>query len=178
MALVEKEPFLPTDLLVEIFSHRKEMYSLFRGINKVTRKAIIPWDGWDSLIAQGFSVSISSESISWYKNRVLNSTNWLPAQERLGESRAWYKNGKMHRRGGLPALERENGSKQWLINGNYHRDGGLPAIIEFSGTCHWYRCGKPHRDGDLPAVEWDDGFKEWYVNGKFVKSLQSIPSEK
>ena len=158
--------FCPTDISAEIFSHVISSYAIFRCISKSTNKSKISWDGWDALIAQGYSVKITKEAISWELNGKLNDFLDLPSVEWLEGTKEWYRNGNPHRDDDLPAIEYPDGTKQWIKNGQLHRDNDLPAVESYDGTREWYRNGKRHRDNDLPAIEYSDGTKNWYRNGK------------
>ena len=189
----------PTDILIVIFSYLKQKYSDFRVLNKSCREAFISWDGWDSLIAQGVRVRISSTRIEWHKTRdgtviddkmlfylhmkrdfpkssPLTMTyhrdpkSDLPAIEYINGTKNWYKNGELHRENGLPAIQNPDGQNYWFFNGKLHRSGDLPAIEKPSGTQEWYLHGVLHREGDLPAVEnVGVGYAAWYFFGKLMK---------
>ena len=160
----------PTDLLIEIFSYMKSSYAIFRCVSKSTHKAKISWDGWDALIAQGYSVEITDEEIDRYLNGKLNDFPNLPAAEYLDGTKFWYRNGKRHRANDLPAVEYPSGTKNWYRNGLLHRDNDLPAIEWSNGGKEWYRNGKRHRDNDLPAMESPRGTKLWYRDGALYRT--------
>ena len=136
---------IPVDILVEIFSHLKEKYSLFRCINQECRKFFLWWDGWDSLITQGYRVKITCDLIEWTKN------------------------GEKHRENDLPALEWKD-NREWYYNGVLHRDNGLPAAI-YPVCKKWYRFGRLHRDNNLPAILFPKtGRRVYYLGGKKISS--------
>ena len=144
---------LPTDILVEIFSHWKSGYSQFRCLNRASCKVIVSWDGWDALFDQGIRVNISGKEIWWYKNNEIHREGDLPAIERTNGRREWYKKGERHRLGDLPAIEHKNGSKEWWVNNQRHRENDLPAVEMVGGHKKWYRNGCwSRKDPELPVV--------------------------
>ena len=143
----------PTDVLAEIFSNLKSSYSVFRCVSKSTYGAKMSWDGWDSLIARGYSVEITGREIRWYLDGKKNDFLGLPAIECLNGKKEWYRNGELHRDGDLPSIEYPCGTKHWYKNGRLHREGDLPAMEWSHGTKKWYKNGKLHRDNGLPAIE-------------------------
>ena len=156
----------PTDLLIDIFSYLKSKYAIFRQLTRATSRVKISWDGWDSLIEQGYYVVIDRNHTEWFLNGKLNSFLDLPASEYLtGGTKFWFKNGLRHRDNDLPAYEHYDGTKMWHRNGLRHRDNDLPATVWWDGTKHWFKNGKQHRDNDLPAEENADGTKAWYRDG-------------
>ena len=135
---VERVIELPMDTLMEIFSHLKSRYSTFRLLNRGCNRSKITWDGWDSLVAQGYSVRITNYKISWYKNGYLHRVDGLPAVEHADGSKEWHKNGILYRGGDLPAMEMVSGAKYWCKDGHLHRSGGLPAFVAAEGTKEWW----------------------------------------
>ena len=87
-----QNPTLPVDVLVEIFSHSLGQYSTFRRLCKETRDAKTSWDGWDSLIEQGYSVEIFYEQIIWFKDGLvyrIDGPSPIPFQIRRGIDKNW-----------------------------------------------------------------------------------------
>ena len=111
----------PTDLLIEIFSHLKSQYAGFRRLSKSTKSANISWDGWDALIAQGYSVKIARYKIIWKLDGKLHSFLDLPAWESTAGLREWYKDGEVHRDNDLPAIVWPDREKGWYRNGKPYR---------------------------------------------------------
>ena len=99
---------LPTDVLVEIFSWIKAKYFLFRCLSRDTLEAKIPYDGWDSLVEQGYSAEIRGPKIRWYLLGKLHSIWDLPAVEWPDGTKEWWTNGELHREGDLPSIEYPN----------------------------------------------------------------------
>ena len=162
----------PTDLLIDIFSYLKSKYAIFRQLTRATSRVKISWDGWDSLIEQGYYVVIDRNHIEWFLNGKLNSFLDLPALEYFEGTKFWYRNGLRHRGSDLPAIESTLGIKTWYNNGEIHRDNDLPATVWWGGGKYWFKNGKQHRDNDLPAKESADGTKAWYRDG--VKYLPLV----
>ena len=161
-------PTLPLDVLIEIFSWDLTKYALFQNLCRETRAAKTPYDGWDSLVAQGHRVEIANDTIKWYKNGNLHRDYDLPAIEYSSGAKFWYQEGDLHREGDLPAIIYGNDIKEWRQRGLLHRDGDLPAFIHY-GTKWWYKNGKKHRDYNLPAMESFSGNKEWWIDGELIR---------
>ena len=163
---------LPLDSLIEIFSHTKEKYSVFRLLCKETSRAKISWDGWNSLIEQGYSVAITKSKTVWTKHGFFHSFFDLPAVEDFNYTdiymddlgaKLWYKNGILHRDEDLPAIIKNDGSKYWFKNGQVHRAGDLPAVIK-KGALYWYKYNLAHRDKGPAVIK--DGRERWFSYGK------------
>ena len=141
---------LPNDILVEIFGWCLEKYSFFRVLSKNTRELKTPYDGWDSLIAQGVDVKIKFNDTFWFLRSQLHSRKIpggiLPARE---YSSVW----------GFWAIK-------WYHRGSPHRDNDLPAYENASGRKEWWVYGKRHREGDKPAITRTYGESEWWIRGK------------
>ena len=116
-------PTLPLDVLIEIFSWDLTKYALFQNLCRETRAAKTPYDGWDSLVAQGHRVEIANDTIKWYKNGNLHRDYDLPAIEYSSGAKFWYQEGDLHREGDLPAIIYGNDIKEWRQRGLLHRDG-------------------------------------------------------
>ena len=123
----------PLEILVEIFSYKKNRYTEFRCLCKKTYRAKISWDEWDSLIEQGMTIAITSQKIVWKK---LSPAYFSP----FGVS--WPPRALPHRSGDLPAVEWIDGKKEWWVKGVLHRQDGLPAVTYSDGIKHWYENGK------------------------------------
>ena len=140
MESLDTLPILPVDVLTEIFSWNLPKYSLFRCLNTSTNQVKIWWDGWDSLIEQGWLVKITQRKIKWTLLGKLHSFCDLPALEFTNGSKEWYINDELHRENDLPAVDRPK-RRSWYINGQCHRDGRLPASIHANGDKYWYENG-------------------------------------
>ena len=159
----------PTEILVEIFSHVVARYSEFRCLSRTIQKTKIPWDEWDALIDQGWTVTIEENAIFWKKNLLVHSPPFprpfgqeVPAMEVLYEASYWYKKGHFHREGDLPAIKYTGGQMEWWIDGEVCRDNDLPAVIDDDGDMFWYKNGHRGRDNGLPAIVRVSRIKIWW----------------
>ena len=160
---MDELPILPIELLHVIASFDQGAYRALLSVPFFAR-SLNPGIRTDYMIAFGYSVNITKNSIQWVLNGELHREHG-PAVEYSKGSKHWYRNGIRHR-DNAPAIEWFNGDKNWYRNGRCHREDG-PAIEDADGSKEWFRNGKYHRE-DGPAIEWADGTKYWYLNGKEV----------
>ena len=159
---------LNCDMIGLILSYNRNEYAKLVQVCKQIKSILnnMNIDGWDALIAQGVSVEITSDYISWTKNGKQHMDRDLPAYIKPDGTRIWFYNGVKHRDNNPAAVYFEHGVVsriEWHKNGILHNETG-PAIIE---DCHiaWIQDGTHHRECDLPAViTCEDGIKLEYYN--------------
>lgn len=173
------ESFLIKDVLGVIFSFNPGQYSTFVQLCRGMKDLLKSFDmnGWDALIAQGCSVEIDEDEITWKKNGKWHRSGDLPAITNIyyGEL-YWYYNGELHRDNGPAIIHRLKknpgpfGSpSEWLDkyfrHGRLHREIGPAVVNVMDNRLEWYINGKLHRD-DGPAIVQPGRFVEYYKNGK------------
>lgn len=153
------DALLCKDMLGLIFSFLPEMYSVFvrlcRGAKGVLRLANI--DGWDALMAQGCTVEITRNMITWFKNGKYHRGGGLPAMIYYSNdctSYGWFINGEMHREDGPAAIKMRHNEpifNEYVVHGERYRKDGPAYISKTSKTAWWYQGDVKRREGDLPA---------------------------
>lgn len=133
----------------------REMESVLRGVGL---------DGWDAIVAQGYSIKITKDSIDWYRNGKSHSIRDIHAQV-YPNCRRWCRNGVFHRDGG-PAVIYTDGLS-WYQNGVIHRKDG-PAIIDrrFDKCDYYYINGERYREDGPAVIDGDVNKLEWYQRGE------------
>ena len=120
---------LSVDMLGEIFSYLVKSYSFLRVLSKSSTTMRLPFDGWDSLIAQGVMVEITKTKITWFltcgnhklsHSRKIPEGDILPAEDCIFNK--YYYNYKV-----------------WKNKGDFHRGDDLPAAV--------YGVVNPKKDG-------------------------------
>ena len=151
--------YLCKDVIGLIFALLPEQYHDLLQVCREAKELLksVNIDGWDCLIARGWSIKIQKNKIVWHYKELIHSLGDDPAVIIHGldmTSYIWYKYGKFHRIGAPAHILVYSGELMftaYYTNGDLHRDDG-PAVTEKSvAEIIWYKNGKIHRDGG-PAV--------------------------
>lgn len=143
--------YLCEDVLKLIFAHLPSRYAKLCLVYSGAKRLLNPMDGWDAIIAAGFTIKITEQFIEWRdKNGLLQSIRDIPAVTEICCNIIEYK---------------------WYTNGKFHRDKN-PARI---GTYHngevlyheYYRKGDVHRVNGPASVNKLQGLVEWIQNGLY-----------
>ena len=154
--------YFPNDVLAENFSHWQAGYSTFRRLNLECSKTKLVWDGWDALIEQGYSVSITKFAIEWYKNGLIHSPgDHLPSVEYIDGSKVWYIKGKPI--DGTHFAELSNGDRIFIMDGKFKLQKAInPSPFYF----------EPDLDGYFSWEEYRLVFNP--LSASFIRGLSSF----
>jgi len=154
---------MPTDIIPAIAAGAPAVFLTCRRFAALLDNQHIKYD---TMIASGYSISITRCDISWTKNDNYHRLDG-PACEhccspsvtkcvycRYGPHKMWFKNGRRHREGGPAYIG--NDLSIWYKDGHRHRDDG-PAEVYADGTTGYYIMGKryePHEFEIMTAALW------------------------